>query len=93
MTREQFIEMLNENDVHYEEYTEKGMDQVWIFSRKEFELKKRHPRTYKDLYVPYLRVSHFNERDKQWYTKENGWTSWMNIKDVINKVLTELNNK
>lgn len=91
MTREQFIELLKEKGVHFSEYCENGLDQIWIYSKKEFELKNKHPRKYKNLYIPYIRVSHFNERENFWYTRENGYVEWKFFRDVINKVLIEYN--
>lgn len=81
MTRQEFIDFLVENEIPYSEYTEKGLDQVWVFAKMEYKLKKKHPRKYKDLYVPYLRVSHFDE--DRWYTRYNGWTSYMSVDRVL----------
>lgn len=74
MTREDFINFLKEKDIPFEEYTEHGLDQVWVYSKGEYELKKKNPRKYKNLYVPYLRVSNF---DGDWYTRDNGLCGYM----------------
>lgn len=84
MTREEFINFLKEHDIPYSEYTGHGLDQVWVYSKEEYEKIKKHPRKYKDLYVPYLRVSHF---DETWYTRENGVTGYMSEDRVLEKCL------
>ena len=84
MTRQEFIEFLVSNDIPHEEYTENGADMVYVFSKDEFEKKKKHPRKYANLYVPYLRVSHFGEGN-EWYTRESGWTCYMSQEKVIRK--------
>lgn len=83
MTRSEFINFLNSNDIPYEEYTENGLDQVYVFSKREFNEKKKHPKKNADLYVPYLRVSHFD--GIEWYTRENGWTCYMSIDKILKK--------
>lgn len=85
MTREEFINFLKENDIPFDEYTEHGLDQVYVYSKGEYQLKRKHPRKYKNLYVPYLRVSHFDE--DRWYTRENGWCEHMNQDRVLEKCL------
>ena len=83
MTRGEFINLLVEKKIPYQEYTEKGLDQVYVYSKDEYEKKQNHPKKYADLYVPYLRVSNF-DRDV-WYTRENGWTQWMTQEKVLAK--------
>lgn len=41
MTRSEFIRFLEANYIPYEEYTENGLDQVYVFSKKEFNEKKK----------------------------------------------------
>ena len=85
MKRAEFINYLVENNIPYTEYVveDKGIDQVYVFSRKEHEMVKAHPKKYKNLYVPYLRVSHFD--GDRWYTRENGFTSYMSIEKILGK--------
>ena len=85
MTKEEFINFLEEHDIHYTEYTDNGLDQVYVLSREEYEKKKKNPRKYKYLYVPYIRVSHFDE--PTWYTRENGWTQYMEVNKVLDKAI------
>lgn len=84
MTREEFIKHLDTNDIPYSEYTENGLDMVYVFSKNEYEMKKAHPRKHRDLHVPYLRVSHFNE--DRWYARENGYCCYMSEEEVLNIV-------
>lgn len=84
MTREEFIKLLDEIGAIYEESDVKGYDGIYICSREEYELRKKHPRKYKDLYVPYIRVSHFDE--DQLYVKDNGWCCYRSIDKIIEQV-------
>lgn len=85
MSRQEFIDFLVEKNIPYREYTEKGLDQVYVFSKGEYELKKKHPRKYSYLYVPYIRISHFDE--VEWYTRENGYTCYMNVDRILEKCM------
>ena len=83
MTKELFIDFLDRREIPYQERDINGLELVYVFSKKEFLLKQKHPKKYKDLYVPYLRVSHFDE--DRWYTRDNGWTSYMSISRILEK--------
>lgn len=85
MNRKQFLDLVKELGVPFSEYTENGADIIYVFSKKEYELKKKHPRKYKDLFVPYLRVSHFYEYTR-WYVRDCGLTGYRNPSDVIKQV-------
>lgn len=85
--REKFIQFLKNNEIHYSEYTCNGLDAVYVFSRKEYEEVMKHPRKNKDMYVPQVRVSHFNE--DRLYVKDNGWIRHMTYSDVIDLVLRD----
>lgn len=84
MTREEFIEFLETNGIPYSECTVNGLDQVYVFSKDEYEKKEANPRKYKDLSVPYLRISHFDEYP--WYTRENGCCCYMDEESVMDIV-------
>ncbi len=86
MTREQFIDYLVEREVPFEDasLTVPGYDGIYVSGKKEYEMKRAHPRKYKDLFIPYIRVSHFDE--PAWYTRVNGWVSYMTEKDVLDYV-------
>lgn len=84
MKREAFIKYLEKKNIPYSEYTMNGADMVYVYNRREFELKKAHPRKYKDLFVAYLRVSHFDE--DMLYTRDCGICGYMNEKEVMRKV-------
>jgi len=72
MTREDFVEYVKGTGLEYDDKP-KGFgddyDGIYIFGY-ESKLKKAHPRKYKNLYVPYLRVSNFSG---DWYVRDNGW--------------------
>ena len=92
MTREEFINVLKEHDIPFEDLSKNdnyvdGYDGIWVYSRKEYSLVKKHPRKHKNLYVPYIRVSNFGG---SWYTKYCGYTSYQSQKDVMEIVLKEM---
>lgn len=84
MTRDDFVNYLRDNGIPYYEYNVNGLYQVYVYSRKEYEMKKAHPRKNKNLYIPYLRVSHFD--GDRWYTRENGVTGYKSVKQIMNIV-------
>lgn len=88
MTREEFINYLMEIGVPFRDASKDipgggHYDGVYIFEKKAYELKHKHPRKYKGLYVPYLRVSNF---DGDWYIREDGWTQYCSESIVLEKV-------
>ncbi len=85
MTREEFVKFLNENNIPYNMGPEIDYDGIYVKSRKEYEMKKKNPRKYRNLYIPYLRVSQFDK--ERWYTRENGICGYMDKKEVIRKCL------
>lgn len=88
MTRSEFINFLVAMDIPFTETvdTEKGLDQVWVYSKPEYEANKKVGKE-KQVYVPYLRVSDFSEGKNHWYTRENGLTGYRKIETIIVKCL------
>ena len=86
MKREDLVKFLVENDIPFMErkLDYKGLDQIYVFERKARELKMLHPRKYKNLFVPCIRVSHFDE--ERWYTRDCGWTEWKKPEEVIDMI-------
>lgn len=87
MTREEFINYLMEIGVPFHDASEDipggEYDGVYIFEKKAYELKRKHPRKNKNLYIPYLRVSNFGG---EWYIRENGRTQYCPESIVLKKV-------
>ena len=85
MTREEFIEFLGEHGIPftYDRLAYDKYDGVYVFSKKEYNLKKTHPRKYKDLYVPYIRVSDFGYKRGRVYTRENGLVGYKDLSEVL----------
>ena len=85
MTREfkdELIIYLIENDIpYYEETSIKDYYAIYIYEKDAYEKKHKHPRKYKDLYVPYLRVSRFDEERP--YTRQDGWCQYMSKERVL----------
>ena len=85
MTREEFVEYVKSTGLEYDD-NPKGFgddyDGMYIFGY-ESKLKKAHPRKYKNLYVPYLRVSNF---DGTWYVRDNGYCHHATENEVVRLV-------
>lgn len=84
MTKREFVDIIQKLDLPFEEVILENhpeYDGVYVCNRKEYELKKKHPIKYKDLYVSYVRVSHFDE--DRLYVKHNGYVCYMNEQDVM----------
>jgi hypothetical protein len=94
MTREDFINYLVENNIPYCEDTENGNDYVYVFDKVAYELKKKYYEgrklELKDIYIPYLRVSHFVDRGllmtTLWYVRDNGICEWTPENVVMDRV-------
>ena len=86
--KDELIIYLIENDIPYHEDTRiKDHYAIYIFDKDAYEKKQKHPRKYKDLYIPYLRVSHFDEEYP--YTRQDGWCQYMSkdkIMDIVDKL-------
>lgn len=94
MTREELEMFLEEIGAIYEvdlSCKDKGVEFVYIHGKDEYLKKKNHPRKYKNLFIPYLRVSWHDGEDRV-YTRHNGLTGYMNTDDVKNvcRELTEI---
>lgn len=88
-TRTDFIELLDQIDAEYQvddmpRPEGVSYDGIYIFDKLACKLKRNRPNKYKDLYIPYLRVSHFQEKNGVWYTKHNGVCRWMKFYEALN---------
>ena len=83
-TKFEFLTWLDEIGARFNDCTElyKGQDTVYVYSRKEYDLKKEKPRKYKGLYIPYLRVSWHEEHPDSLYTRRDGWCGYMSLENV-----------
>ena len=91
MTRTDLIELLDQIEAEYcvgGDHLGVEYDGIYIFDKSTVKLKERYKRfkKYAELYVPYIRVSHFSEEDHpgRWYVKDNGVCQWMKIHEVLN---------
>ena len=71
---EKFINYCDEHKVPYELTEYNGTEFMYVYGSKRYKLKTTKPRKYKDLYVPYIRIS-FHSRG--WYVRDNGYCSYM----------------
>lgn len=72
MLKEDWINYLESNKAVYSEDTVNGEEFIYVVGKKQYELRKK--RAYKDIYVPYIRLSHFGDRQ---YVRDNGWCEWL----------------
>lgn len=96
MTREDFKNHLEYYKVKYIEVKPRDdwdFYQIYVEDKRVREFKDSLPKTRSDVYVPYIRVSHFDGSEKYGmetrngflYIRENGYTYWMKVSDVIKK--------
>ena len=71
---EKFINYCDEHKVPYELTKYNGREFMYVYNSKRYKLKSTKPRKYKDLYVPYIRIS---SHDGRWYVRDNGWCDYM----------------
>lgn len=94
MTRQEFKNKMDHFGIEYLEVKPREdleFYMIYIHGKKELEMKKAHPRKYKDLYVPEIRVSHFegdtliqdDYRPGRLYVKDCGVTYYLEDKKVI----------
>lgn len=87
MTRHEFIEWLESIGAIFEASDDMEIvDSVWVLSKADFNKKYtkngRVRKGQKDRYIPYLRVGHFGIYDDKLYTRDNGLTGWLTLKEV-----------
>ena len=90
MTCLEFIEFLREKGAAYQvvdnhDHPEVG-PQVYVFDKDAYTKVRKHPRKYKDLYVPYLRVSRFETDGDTVYVRDDGYCTWEyeeNVKEAV----------
>ena len=89
MLREDFIKLVEKLGLPYKEANikmlrKKDYDGIYVYGKEAYELVAKHPRKYKDLFVPYIRVSHFDgECGEPMYIRDNGICRNINDKDLV----------
>ena len=86
MTKGEFIGYLIDNEIPYTEYSNGTVEHIYVLSKKETKLKKAHPRKYKDLFVPYVRVNVDGFYDGEFYIRDSGWCHTVNEEMLMNIV-------
>ena len=96
MTAKKFIEFLDKNDARYYYINHRTAgDVVCVFSKEECDKRKKHPRKYKDIKVPTIRISRF-KKDKVFtaeYVQSSGCSdfprtySWVTYKELRENIL------
>ena len=76
MDKEMLLEKLKEMDLPYD-VTGSGEDErIYVCARNAYKKKKEHPSKYKDLYVPYCRISFHS--GGMIYVRDNGLCYYVN---------------
>ena len=88
MLREDFIEIIKKLELPFEECSKCGgwsedYDGIYVFGKDEYTKKHKHPRKYKDLFVPYIRVSNFGGN---MYVRDCGYCYYTNDEDLKKKL-------
>lgn len=89
MLRKDFIKLVEGLGLPYKEANvqmlrNKDYDGIYVYGKEAYELVMKHPRKYKDLFVPYIRVSHFDGGfGEPMYIRDNGICGNINDKDLV----------
>ena len=91
--KDDMIKWLKERQIDFSDVTaEREIPTVFVYSHKEHIKKKFYPRKYKDLYVPYLRLS-WNwedwEDDGTIYVRDNGYCYTCTNVDALKKEILD----
>lgn len=71
---EKFINYCDEHKIPYNLENYNGTEFMYVYNSERYKLKTTKPRKYKDLYVPYIRIS-FHDGD--WFVRNNGICEYM----------------
>ena len=83
--KDELIIYLIENEIpYYEETKIEGYYAIYIYDKDTYEKKQKYPKKNQSLYIPYLRVSHFEEERP--YTRRDGWCEHMSKEDIMDIV-------
>lgn len=86
MTKQEFIDYLGNMHATYVDESTDDYECVIVYGNATniitFTGEKR-------IYVPYLRVSHFGERESELYVRDNGYCDWYSI-ERIHEICHEL---
>lgn len=88
MTRNDFIDWLKSIGARFQDCSDsRPIETVFVYGTKEYDLVHNHPKKYKNLYVPYIRVSWHPEDPRELYIRWNGSTSWSNEQTIKNIIM------
>jgi hypothetical protein len=84
MTIKEFMKFLDTERIIYTHENINGLDFVYAYGRPE---KIIDPIDHKTVHVftPYLRVSHFGEREDELYTRDCGICDWRSVAWILNR--------
>jgi hypothetical protein len=86
--KDELIMYLIENDIPYYEETQiENYYAIYIFDKDAYNKKMKHPVKNKHLYVPSLRVSHFDE--DRLYVRQDGlcfYASEERVMDIVDEL-------
>ena len=84
MTRNEFINFLNTNGISHKDENVNGLELVYVYGKSEKVEDPMDPNKVRD-FVPYLRVSHFDESEDRWYTRDCGYCSYKSVSWILKK--------
>ena len=81
INKENFVKWLKDNEVTFE-IPDRDIYTIFVYSKMEYEMKNKHPRKYKNIYIPYIRISWHDDKPEAVYTRWNGVCEYMTEKTV-----------
>ena len=84
MTRNEFIKFLDTNDIPYKAENVNGLELVYVFGKAKKIIDPFNTSRVTD-FVPYLRVSHFDESEHRWYTRDCGICGYKSVSWILKK--------
>lgn len=95
MYKEDIIELIKELDLPYQVYKHELLEgeeyeAIYVYGKRSYMLRTKYPRRYKNLYQPYLRISHYYEG--RLYVRDNGYCEFVNpvwLKERLMKMVKE----
>ncbi len=90
MNKEMLLEKLKELDLPYEVTGFEDKEQIYVCARNAYKKKKEHPNKYKDLYLPYCRVSFY--AGGKIYVRDNGLCHYVNkhqLMEILERLAAE----
>lgn len=86
MTKQEFINYLDNMHATYIDESTDDHECVRVYGKESYHIAFNGEKV---PYKPYLRVSHFGERESELYVRDNGYCDWYSI-ERIHEICQEL---